>query len=47
MANIIRRENHNNNDVARTTGSDYRWDPFRMGTQDRPRSVDDISRAVH
>jgi HSP20 family protein len=29
MANIIRREN-NNNEVARTTGSDYRWDPFRM-----------------
>src|SRR4051812_11564375 len=29
MANIIRREN-NNNEVARTTGADYRWDPFRM-----------------
>jgi len=27
MANIIRREN---NDVARATGSDYRWDPFRV-----------------
>jgi HSP20 family protein len=27
MANIIRREN---NDVARPTSSDYRWDPFRM-----------------
>src|SRR4051812_39867282 len=27
MANIIRREN---NDVGRGTGSDYRWDPFRM-----------------
>lgn len=27
MANIIRRDN---NDVGRTTGSDYRWDPFRV-----------------
>ena len=30
MANLVRKDNQ---EAARTTASEYRWDPFRMITQ--------------